>query len=336
MVSAKNYSLQPHNTFGIEAKANLFIDYNNLEELKLLIEARKFYDYNYNFIHIGEGSNLLFTRDFDGIVLHSSMNKYSVLEESDEKITFRVENGVKWDAFCEDMARKGYWGVENLSYIPGEVGAAAVQNIGAYGVEIKDVIESIEVISVFSGKQFTMTRGECEYCYRDSVFKHMKLDKYVVLAVNIELSKKPYRQLEYGNLSSLLTEESGLLEIRKAVGEVRKSKLPDVSEFGSAGSFFKNPMICGEQFDELQREFPDVPHYMGEGKMKIPAAWLIDKSGLKGKRCGAAMVYEKQPLVIVNTGGATAHDIMDLATFVVNEVYKNFYIELIPEVTYVE
>ncbi len=336
MKLSADYSLLGHNTFAIEAKARLFVEYGSLEELRLVINERIIPD-GERCMHVGMGSNLLFVNDFDGIILHSLMKGVEAVEETDTHVRVRVENGVVWDDFCAAMAAKGYWGVENLSYIPGEVGACAVQNIGAYGVEFADVVERLEVVSLINGELFPMGVEECRYGYRDSIFKHTDGDKLIVVAATFLLSKEPKRNLQYGNLSSHISENASISEVRDGVIATRRSKLPEVGVLGSAGSFFKNPVVAPEVFEALKTQYPTIPSYKTDDDMvKIPAAWLIDNCGLKGKSVGAAQVYEKQPLVIVNNGGATARDVVELAEFVVKSVNEKFGIALEREVIYVE
>ncbi len=331
-----NYSLREHNTFGLEAKARQFIDYYSVEELIEILPALR--DSGEPILHIGGGSNLLFTRDFEGTILHSCIKFIEEVSRDDHEVVVRVGSGVKWDDFCAEMARRNYYGSENLSYIPGEVGASAIQNIGAYGVEVESIIQQVETIEVLSGEPRVFDNSECEYGYRDSIFKNRLQGKYIVTAVVYRLSTVPVVHLDYGPLQQLRSHEGvpTAQEVRDAVIAIRQSKLPEPDELGSAGSFFKNPVVPVEVFRQIAASYTDVPHYViSEDEIKIPAAWLIDQCGWKGKRHGGAAVYEKQPLILVNNDHATPADIMELATLIEQSVLEKFNIQLSPEVNYI-
>lgn len=331
-----NYSLREHNTFGLEAKARQFIDYHSVEELVEILPALR--DSGEPILHIGGGSNLLFTRDFEGTILHSCINFIEEVSRDDHEVVVRVGSGVKWDDFCAEMARRNYYGSENLSYIPGEVGASAIQNIGAYGVEVESIIQQVETIEVLSGEPRVFDKSECEYGYRDSIFKNRLQGKYIVTAVVYRLSTVPVVHLDYGPLQQLRSHEGvpTAQEVRDAVIAIRQSKLPEPDELGSAGSFFKNPVVPVEVFRQIAASYTDVPHYViSEDEIKIPAAWLIDQCGWKGKRHGGAAVYEKQPLILVNKDHATPADIMELATLIEQSILEKFNIQLSPEVNYI-
>ena len=331
-----NCSLLEHNTMSIDAKAKEFISYDTVEELiAILCEIR---DKGQRILHIGRGSNLLFTQDFDGAVLHSGIKFIEYVSRSNQEIIVRAGAGVVWDDFCAQMAQKNYYGCENLSYIPGEVGASAVQNIGAYGVEVESIIQEVETIEIATGTRRVFKVEECEYGYRDSIFKNRLQGQYIVTAVVYRLSTAAVVNLEYGQLKELRSQDSvpSAQEIREAVIAIRKSKLPEPSELGNAGSFFKNPVVPVEVFNELAAVYSELPHYvLNDKQVKIPAAWLIDKCGWKGKCHGGAAVYEKQPLIIVNRNKATAADIMELATLIQQSVYDKFRINIYPEVNYI-
>ena len=331
-----NYSLREHNTFGLEAKARQFIDYYSVEELGEILPALR--DSGEPILHIGGGNNLLFTRDFEGTILHSCIKFIEEVSRDDHEVVIRVGSGVKWDDFCAEMARRNYYGSENLSYIPGEVGASAIQNIGAYGVEVESIIQQVETIEVSSGEPRVFDKSECEYGYRDSIFKSRLQGKYIVTAVVYRLSTVPVVHLDYGQLQQLRSHEGipTAQEVRDAVIAIRQSKLPEPDELGSAGSFFKNPVVPVEVFRQIAASYTDVPHYViSEDEIKIPAAWLIDQCGWKGKRHGGAAVYEKQPLILVNKDHATPADIMELATLIEQSVMEKFNIQLSPEVNYI-
>ena len=331
-----NYSLREHNTFGLEAKARQFINYYSVEELVEILPALR--DSGEPILHIGGGSNLLFTRDFEGTILHSCIKFIEEVSRYGLEVVVRVGSGVKWDDFCAEMARRNYYGSENLSYIPGEVGASAIQNIGAYGVEVESIIQQVETIEVLSGEPRVFDKSECEYGYRDSIFKNRLQGKYIVTAVVYRLSTVPVVHLDYGALQQLRSHEGvpTAQEVRDAVIAIRQSKLPEPDELGSAGSFFKNPVVPVEVFRQIAASYTDVPHYViSEDEIKIPAAWLIDQCGWKGKRHGGAAVYEKQPLILVNKDHATPADIMELATLIEQSVMEKFNIQLSPEVNYI-
>ena len=270
-------------------------------------------------------------------MLHSVIDNINIVAEDDNSVSVRVGSGVVWDDFVAYCVEKGWWGVENLSLIPGEVGASAVQNIGAYGVEVKDVLQSIEAISVDDLSKRIFTNAECNYAYRDSIFKKSLKGKYVITYVTYRLSKKANPNIGYGALKSVLAENPSLKEIRDAIIAVRNSKLPDPKVYGNAGSFFMNPVIPMEQFVALQSRYPDIPSYpASDGYIKVPAGWLIEKSGWKGKSLGNAAVYEKQALVLINRGGATGMEVKHLADTVIADIKEIFGITLHAEVNYIE
>ena len=302
-------SLLPYNTFGIDAKAKLFIEYYSLDELRQVLKEHK----GERMLHIGQGSNLLFTKDFDGVILHSGMARAKFLDDE----TVEAQNGLRLDDMIAQLTDMGYSGLEKLSLIPGEVGASAVQNVGAYGVEAKDVIERVYTMDVESGEERVFTNAECKFGYRDSAFKHELKGKYIVTSVVYKV--KP------GEAS----------KTREEIIQTRMAKLPTVGEVGSAGSFFMNPFIPEEQANELLKKYPDMPHFDTPQGVKIPAAWLIEQCGWKGKTLGGAQVWPKQPLVIVNANHASAQDIMDLAAQVSASVKEKFNISINPEVNYI-
>jgi UDP-N-acetylmuramate dehydrogenase len=264
-------------------------------------------------LHIGQGSNLLFTKDFDGVILHSGMARARFLDDE----TVEAQNGLRLDDMIAQLTDMGYSGLEKLSLIPGEVGASAVQNVGAYGVEAKDVIMRVHTLDVETLEERVFTNEECRFGYRDSAFKHELKGKYIVTSVVYKV--KP----------------GEVTKIREEIIETRNSKLPKVGEVGSAGSFFMNPFVPEEQANELLKLYPDMPHFESPQGVKIPAAWLIEQCGWKGKTHGGAQVWPKQPLVIVNAHNATAQDIMELAAAVSASVKEKFGIEIHPEVNYI-
>ena len=352
------------NTFGMKVKARCFMEYDSVADLVDI----EFEELARPVLHIGGGSNLLFTDDFKGTILHSKINFIEILDEchsdrdshchfdraervekSQETVLVSVGAGVVFDDFCDWAAKEGLWGVENLSYIPGEVGASAVQNIGAYGVEVKDVIRNVYCYDTVEEEFVNFDVEDCEYGYRDSVFKNPEIKgRYIVTHVVFALSRTPQPKLEYGNLKGVLEghpEESLTpVQIRKAIIKIRKEKLPEPSVKGSAGSFFKNPVISAEQFAKIEASAKaelgvdyKVPHYdLPDGTVKVPAAWMIEQCGWKGKRSGGAAVWDKQPLVIVNyTGEAYPEEIIGLEKRIIASVKSKYGIDLHPEVEHV-
>lgn len=336
IVRYNQYDLRKHNTFGMDVKAEQFITYDTVDELiAVLAEIRQ---NGKPILHIGGGSNLLFTKDFEGVVLHSNIKFIEYNIQDGEELKVRVGSGIVWDDFCAEMARKNYYGSENLSYIPGEVGASAVQNIGAYGVEVGSIIQEVETVEIATGCQRVFQAKNCAYGYRDSVFKNRLLGKYIVTAVVFRLSTVPKVHLDYGQLKELREQNivPSAQMIRDAVITIRKSKLPEPEELGSAGSFFKNPVVPKVVYEDIAQAFSNVPHYIvDEENVKIPAAWLIEQCGWKGKTHGGAAVYEKQPLILVNKNQATPTDIIELADLVQQSVFEKFHIHIYPEVNYI-
>lgn len=309
MIIKENISLLPYNTFGIDAKAKVFAEYNSVEELKQLLQQYK----GEKILHIGQGSNLLFTSDFNGVILHSGMARARFIDD----VTVEAQNGLRLDDLIAQLTDMGYSGMEKLSLIPGEVGASAVQNVGAYGVEAKDVILSVKTLDVETLEERVFTNEECKFGYRDSAFKHELKGKYIVTSVVYHVTK------------------GDATKTREEIIETRNGKLPKVGEVGSAGSFFMNPFVAEEKANELLKQYPDMPHFASPQGVKIPAAWLIDQCGWKGKKLGGAQVWSKQPLVIVNANNASAQDIVDLAAAVAASVKEKFGITISPEVNYI-
>lgn len=325
------YSLLPYNTFGIDVSANRFIEYASVEELKTLIEQGAV---TTPFLHIGGGSNLLFTKDYDGLILHSRIGGIEVTAEDSQTVSLRVGAGVVWDDFVACCVEHGWYGAENLSLIPGEVGASAVQNIGAYGVEVKDLITAVETVNV-QGYGRVYSVEECEYAYRSSIFKRPENKSVFVTYVRFRLSKEERYTLDYGTIRQELAKYPAptLPIVRKVIIEIRESKLPDPKVMGNAGSFFMNPIVAKEKLEALQRDYPRIPYYeLPDGRVKIPAGWMIDQCGWKGKSLGPAAVHDKQALVLVNRGGAKGSDIVALSDAVRASVRDKFGIDIHPEV----
>ena len=330
-------SLLPYNTFGMDVKASRFVEYASVEELRGLWNAER--EAVARALHIGGGSNLLFASDYEGLILHSAIKGYTVVKETEEEVEVRVGAGEVWDDFVAYTVANGWYGAENLSLIPGEVGASAVQNIGAYGVEAKDLIVSVDTFGLETGEERRFMREECRYAYRESVFKQELKGKYAVTFVTYRLKKHPVFHLEYGNIRAELEKQGcqvDLENVRRIIIAIRQAKLPDPKVLGNAGSFFMNPVVPKMQFEALLAQYPDMPHYpVDEAHVKIPAGWMIDRCGWKGKRVGHAGVHEKQALVLVNCGGATGKEVMHLAEEIVASVRERFGVTIRPEVNYI-
>ena len=341
-----NYSLLGLNTFGMDVKAKRYVEYDSEEELKTLIPTL-----SGEVLHMGGGSNLLFKGDFDGTVLHSAIKGIDVVDETETEVMVRVGAGEVWDDFVAWTVEHGYGGVENLSLIPGEVGASAVQNIGAYGVEAKDVIEEVETMDLQCGEKHTFMNAACDYAYRQSIFKNELKGKYAITYVTYRLQKQPRLKLEYGNLKAVLDANSSdgdhrsahgqdnsqpsIDRVRQAIIDTRNAKLPDPKVQGNAGSFFMNPVVSREKFLSIQKDYPQMPFYEVVGGVKIPAGWMIEQCGWKGKSLGRAAVHDKQALVLVNLGGASSEEIITLCNTICKDVKKKFDIDIHPEVNFI-
>ena len=332
------YSLLTHNKFGIDAKCTDFISYQTVEQLKSITSSLK----GKRWLQIGGGSNLLFVHDFEGVVLHSEIKDIEIVRRNGEYVWLRVGAGYVWDDFVAYCVAHGYYGLENLSLIPGEVGASVVQNIGAYGVDVGQYIDTVEAVEVATGNVYQFKGEECRYAYRSSVFKHEMKGKYIVTHVIYRLSLSFAPDLSYGAISRALQANDINAEVvtaqvlRNVIIDVRRSKLPDPAEIGSAGSFFMNPVVSQSKFESLQQQYPDMPHYVVDEGVKIPAGWMIEQCGWKGKRVGNVGVYSKQALVLVNYGGAKGEDIVQLSNAVIADVERKFGITLHPEVNFIE
>lgn len=322
------------NTFGLDVEAAVFLEYSSVEELEKLIADGCITS---PYLHIGGGSNLLFTGNYEGVILHSRIGGIEVTAENEEKVLVRIGAGVVWDDFVDYCTERGWYGTENLSLIPGEVGAAAVQNIGAYGVEVKDLISSVETVNI-QGTKYVYQVDECNYSYRNSIFKNPEMKQVFVTYVCFSLSKKEHYTLDYGTIRQELEKypKVDLKTLRRVIIDIRESKLPDPKLLGNAGSFFMNPVVSREVFEALKEEYPQMPFYeMGTDRIKIPAGWMIDQCGWKGKALGPAAVHDKQALVLVNRGGATGADIVALSDAVRASVREKFGIDIHPEVNFI-
>lgn len=354
MKEVLNYSLLPHNTFHIAAQCRRFVEYASVEELQALISEGRLQGAQSRadkLLHIGGGSNLLFTDDFDGTVLHSAIRGITVQEAGDaDAVIVRAGASHVWDDFVAYCTAHGYYGLENLSLIPGEVGASAVQNIGAYGSEAADFIHTVETVELATGRTRTFTADECRYAYRNSIFKQELRGQYAVTYVNYRLSRRFSPRTDYGGLAREL-ERRGMApesltpqSLRELVIDIRCSKLPDPADVGNAGSFFVNPVVSAEKAQQLLADYPAMPHYEVSGGVKIPAGWLIEQCGWKGRRVSKTAadgqvstvgVYPKQALVLVNYGGAVGSDIVRLSDAIRHDVSAHFGIDIHPEVNFI-
>ena len=332
-----NYPLLAHNTFGMDVEASVFVEYESVTELKEILLHQLCPEGKW--LHIGGGSNLLFTGDFDGMILHSAIKGFEVVSENEDEVLVRAGAGEVWDDFVAYAVEKGWYGAENLSLIPGEVGASAVQNIGAYGVEAKDLIVKVDTLEVETGKERMFENDDCGYAYRESVFKHALKGKYIVTHVTYCLFKHPSYRLDYGNVRAELEKrgcELTLENVRQTIIDIRESKLPDPKVQGNAGSFFMNPIVPRPLFEELLSKYPSMPFYEVDAeRVKIPAAWMIDQCGWKGKQLGRAGVHNKQALVLVNCGGATGQEIIALSEEIQRSVLDKFGVRISPEVNFI-
>jgi UDP-N-acetylmuramate dehydrogenase len=329
-----SYSLLPHNTFGMDVKAAQFIEFTTVEDVISIAKelgGRKH-------LVIGGGSNLLFMGNYEGVVLHSAIKSVEIIGETDDSVSVRAGSGINWDEFVAYTVAQGWQGLENLSAIPGEVGASAVQNVGAYGVEAGNFIEKVEAISLLDATQNVFTKEECAYAYRDSIFKNGEKGKNVITHVIFKLNKKPDFVLSYGNLKEQCEAMGGVTaeNIRKAVCATRAAKLPDPAELGSAGSFFMNPVVDAAKAEELKNLYPAMPVYPAPGGVKLSAGWLIDRCGWKERSAERVGVYRNQALVVVNLGGATGKDVIDFASRVQDSVKEKFGVEIFPEVNVID
>lgn len=331
MIDQENYSLLRHNTFGIDAKCKRFIEYSSVEEAQQI--AGMITDADQPLLILGGGSNLLLTGDYNGTVLHSGIR---FLEQTDE-CHVRCGSGFIWDDVVDYCVANNLYGAENLSIIPGEVGASAVQNIGAYGAEAKDLIECVEAVEIETGQICRFTNTECAYSYRQSKFKHAWKNRFLITAVTYKLSKTYNPKLDYGNIRVALAakgiDNPTAMQLRETIIDIRNAKLPDPKVLGNAGSFFMNPVVPTHKYNQLAQQYVGMPHYTIDSEYeKIPAGWLIEQCGWKGKALGKAAVHNKQALVLVNCGGATGSEVVQLYKTIQHDVKQKFDIEIKPEV----
>ncbi len=330
----EKFDLTKFNTFGIKAIAKYFVEINSLEDLLSLSQENIFKENPKLFL--GGGSNILFTQDFEGLVILNKLKGIETLSEEDNTVFVKSFGGEVWNDLVLFTVEKGYFGLENLALVPGSVGASPVQNIGAYGVELKDSFFSLTAFDIENGIFRDFNREECEFGYRDSIFKNKYKGKYFIVAVTFRLNKKGELNQDYKVLKNYISENNlNILEpkdISEAVSNIRRSKLPDPKVLGNAGSFFKNSYINEEKLVELLKTYPDMPYFKEEDKIKVPTAWLIETLGFKGKAFGKVGVHDKQALILVNYGGAEGKDIKNLAYEIIKAVKDKFDIEIAPEV----
>lgn len=330
----ENISLKPYNTFGLDTKARLFATINSIEELKAAIAletpSKKFI--------LGGGSNILLTQDIDALVLHMNLKGIKILKETTDAVWVKANAGENWHDFVQWCIEHDYGGVENLSLIPGNVGTAPIQNIGAYGVELKDVFDSCDALEIARNELVTFSNEACQFGYRNSIFKHSHKGQYIITSVTFKLSKNTHHiKIDYGaikeELKQLKVDTPTIKDVSNAVIAIRSSKLPDPKQIGNSGSFFKNPVITLEQFEILHSNFPEIPSYkVSETHIKVPAGWLIEKAGFKGKTFGNYGVHKKQALVLVNYGNAKGDAIFKLSVLIQDTIKRLFNIDLEAEV----
>jgi len=334
----RNFSLKDYNSFGIDVRANKFVAVTSMEELRELLEK----SYSYDLMILGGGSNMLLTQDIQKTVVHIAIKGIRTIHESEKEVILEAAAGENWHDFVQFAIEKGFGGLENLSLIPGNVGTSPIQNIGAYGVELKDSFVSCRAINVQTLQEKEFTYAECNFGYRNSVFKNEYKGLYIITSVRFRLTKVEHElKLDYGAIRSELEqsgiENPGIKDVSNAVIAIRESKLPNPKEIGNSGSFFKNPVISMDQFKKLQDKFPAIPSYqISDNEVKVPAGWLIDQAGLKGHRDGDAGIHHKQALVLVNYGEATGREILMLAKMVQDKVAQKFGIHLEAEVNIIE
>lgn len=330
MPSIKNqHDLQPLNTFGIKASAQYFIEVSSEKDLPELPELKQD-----KILIMGGGSNILFTKDFEGIIVQMKISGINIEGEDEQSVIVSAGGGVEWDELVAFAVLRNLGGIENLSIIPGSVGAAPVQNIGAYGMEVKDTIEKVECYDLMTGMTITFSNRDCGFSYRYSVFKGEFKNRLLITKVYFRLKKPPHTLVTtYGNIAELLPENPSITDVRNIITGIRQSKLPDHKVTGNAGSFFKNPVVHEQTALKLKELYPGIPIFPeATGLAKISAAWLIDQSGCKGITRGRAGTHPKQPLVLINLGGASGSEIFELAQYVQGEVLEKFGIMLEPEV----
>jgi len=327
-----NKNLKEYNTFGISVKTEMFAVFSSIEELKQILSFRN----NKKLLVLGGGSNLLLTKDFDGLVIKNEIKRFEVIEETASEVIVESGAGENWHEFVLNCIDKGFGGIENLSLIPGSVGASPMQNIGAYGVEIKDVFESLSAYHIASGEIHYFDKTKCEFGYRESIFKNKVKGEYIILTVTFRLTKNPTINSSYGAINEQLKvmgiQEPTIKELSSAVIAIRQSKLPDPKIIGNAGSFFKNPTVEIALLEQIKKNYPDIPNYPALNGKKLAAGWLIEKAGWKGRTFDNYGVHKLQALVLVNYGNCTGQEIFDLSSQIIQDVFEKFGVLLEREV----
>ena len=330
----QNFSLKKHNTFGIEAKAKQFVAVHSVQDLKTILQENQSQK---KFI-LGGGSNMLLTKDIDALVIHIDLKGKKIIKENNDFVWVEGQAGESWHEFVLWTIDQNFGGLENMSLIPGNVGTTPVQNIGAYGTEIKDTFASCEAMTIESQEMRTFTKEECRFGYRESIFKNEAKNQYVITSVVFKLTKINHKiNTSYGDISSELAKNNitipTLKDISNAVIAIRQSKLPDPKELGNSGSFFKNPILLKSDFEKIQQQFPEIKYFdISKTEVKVPAGWLIEKAGFKGKRFGDAGIHKNQALVLVNYGNATGQEILNVSKDIQETIFKKFGIHIEAEV----
>ncbi|MFM6983059.1 MAG: UDP-N-acetylmuramate dehydrogenase [Chitinophagaceae bacterium] len=334
MSVSRHISLKPYNTFGLDVKTRAFSEVNSLAALKELVAESP----EENFMFLGGGSNVLFCKDYEGLVIKNSIKGIHVVSEDDQQLVLKVYSGEVWHDLVMYCVERNLGGIENLSLIPGTVGAAPMQNIGAYGVELEKVFVELEALNLHTFELHTFNKTSCAFGYRESVFKRQLKGMYFIYSVTIRLDKHPKISVEYGDIQQVITDkgialsDATIRDVSDAVIQIRSSKLPDPKVLGNSGSFFKNPVIPQDVFDQLKQNYPDIKGFPNDAGVKVPAAWLIEQCGWKGKRVGETGSHAKQALVLVNYGNATGNEVYQLALTIIQSVKDTFGIQLEPEV----
>lgn len=334
MEIVSNFSLKKHNTFGIEAKAKQFVAVHSVQDLKTILQENQSQK---KFI-LGGGSNMLLTKDIDALVIHIDLKGKKIIKENNDFVWVEGQAGESWHEFVLWTIDQNFGGLENMSLIPGNVGTTPVQNIGAYGTEIKDTFASCEAMTIESQEMRTFTKEECRFGYRESIFKNEAKNQYVITSVVFKLTKINHKiNTSYGDISSELAKNNitipTLKDISNAVIAIRQSKLPDPKELGNSGSFFKNPILLKSDFEKIQQQFPEIKYFdISKTEVKVPAGWLIEKAGFKGKRFGDAGIHKNQALVLVNYGNATGQEILNVSKDIQETIFKKFGIHIEGEV----
>ncbi|MGH2666424.1 UDP-N-acetylmuramate dehydrogenase [Flavobacterium sp.] len=329
-----NFSLKKHNTFGIEAKARQFAAVHSLADLKTVLEENP----NEKKFVLGGGSNMLLTQDIDALVIHVDLKGKEILKQDDNFVWVESQAGENWHEFVLWTINQNFGGLENMSLIPGNVGTTPVQNIGAYGTEMKDTFVSCDAMNIVSHEMRTFTKEDCNFGYRESIFKHEAKDQYIITSVIFKLTKNNHKiNTSYGDIIKELESKNitnpSLKDVSNAVIAIRQSKLPDPKELGNSGSFFKNPIISRTLFNEVKEKFPEIKHYdVSETEVKVPAGWLIEQAGFKGKRFGDAGIHKNQALVLVNYGNATGQEILNVSKDIQKTIFEKYGIAIEAEV----